>query len=83
MRSREENMPLMDEVVFNVGDTVTKQGGDYRFAGVVVAAFRKLSHAGEPGAHRYVVENRDGVLHIFSGKQLALAPAASEDETCR
>jgi hypothetical protein len=32
----------------------------------VPAAFGKLG-----GTRRYVVENADGVLHIFSGKQLA------------
>jgi hypothetical protein len=32
----------------------------------VPAAFGKLG-----GRRRYVVENVDGVLHIFSGKQLA------------
>ena len=49
-----------------VGDHVAKISGDYRFVGVVVAAFGKLG-----GSRRYVVENSDGVLHIFSGKQLA------------
>jgi hypothetical protein len=64
-------MPSPDEIVFNVGDRVAKTGGDYRFAGVVVAAFTKLS-----GQRHYVVENADGVLHIFSGAQLALVSAA-------
>jgi hypothetical protein len=62
-------MPLPSEIVFTVGDHVTKTSGDYRFDGVVVAAFVKL----DGRSWRYVVENRDGVLHIFSGKQLAAA----------
>lgn len=38
----------------------------YRFIGPVVAAFTKTT-----GEVRYVVENSDGMLHIFSGAQLA------------
>ena len=49
----------------NVGDRVMKVRGDYRFDGVVRAGFYKQS-----GAVRYVVENDDGVLHIFSRQQL-------------
>ena len=50
---------------FNVGDKVSKVGGDYRFDGTVVAAFRKLS-----GVVRFVVEDDRGVLHIYSAKNL-------------
>ena len=50
---------------FNVGDNVSKVGGDYRFDGTVVAAFRKLS-----GVVRFVVEDDRGVLHIYSAKNL-------------
>lgn len=50
---------------FTVGDVVIKDGGDYVFKGIVVAAFSKLS-----GSMRYVVENEAGILHIFSAKQL-------------
>jgi hypothetical protein len=49
----------------NVGDRVRKISGDYLFIGVVRAGFYKQS-----GAVRYVVENDDGVLHIFSRQQL-------------
>jgi hypothetical protein len=49
----------------NVGDRVMKVRGDYRFVGVVRACFYK-----QLGAVRYVVENEDGVLHIFSRQQL-------------
>jgi hypothetical protein len=55
------------ERAFSVGDRVTKTSGDYRFEGVIVAAFVKL----DGRSWRYVVENSDGVLHIFSAKQLA------------
>jgi hypothetical protein len=48
-----------------VGDRVIKAGGDYRFEGQVVSVFRKLG-----GQIRYVVENDDGILHIFSPAQL-------------
>jgi hypothetical protein len=50
---------------FNVGDGVVKNGGDYYFYGDVVAVFRKRS-----GAERVVVENADGILHIFNPNQL-------------
>lgn len=55
--------------LFYVGDNVIKGGGDYKFKGVVVAAFKKLNH---DDTWRYVVENPEGILHIFSDRQLAL-----------
>lgn len=55
----------LNQMTFKVGDVVAKQGGDYTFCGVIVAAFWKVS-----GAHRYVVENGSGILHIFSEKNL-------------
>ena len=53
--------------MFEVGNKVSKKGGDYRFDGVVVAAFEKLS-----GERRYVVEDDRGVLHVYSDKNLIL-----------
>ena len=50
---------------FKIGDKVVKSGGDYYFIGEIVASFNKLS-----GPERYVVENKDGVLYIFSEKQI-------------
>lgn len=50
-----------------VGDKVEKTGGDYRFEGVIVSAFKKLS-----GAERFVVEDDRGVLHIYSEKNLVV-----------
>lgn len=50
---------------FKEGDSVIKRNGDYTFSGVVLAAFRNRS-----GAPRYVVENEDGVVHIFNHLQL-------------
>lgn len=55
------------EQIFEVGTKVSKTSGDYTFHGEVVAAFKKRS-----GQIRYVVENEDGILHIFSGKQLTI-----------
>jgi hypothetical protein len=63
------DIAMKEEPTFDVGDHVSKLRGDYSFEGVIVAAFNKLS-----GARRYVVENRDGVLHIFSGSNLGLMP---------
>ena len=51
---------------FEIGEEVIKTGGDYNFRGWVVARFQKRGN-GQP---RYVVENRDGILHIFSPVQL-------------
>lgn len=53
---------------FKEGDWVVKLSGDYYFRGEVVAVFQKLND----GPWRYVVQNEDGVLHIFSDKQLTL-----------
>ena len=58
-------------VMYKTGDYVEKQGGDYRFAGVVVAAFQKLS-----GVDRFVVKDDRGVLHIYSAKNLKITRGA-------
>jgi hypothetical protein len=55
---------------YKLNDRVTKTTGDYLFTGVVVAAFTKLDGTTE----RYVVENADKLLHIFSPTQLSLVP---------
>lgn len=52
-----------------VGDMVIKEGGDYKFKGTIVAKFKKTS-----GKVRYVVENLDGILHIFSETNLKSYP---------
>jgi hypothetical protein len=57
---------MSSESGFRVGDPVAKVGGDYRFDGIVVAVFAKLS-----GARRYVVEDDRGILHIYSDRNLA------------
>jgi hypothetical protein len=56
---------MADDGDFDVGTFVVKSKGDYIFSGHVVTVFRKRS-----GAVRYVVENADGVLHIFNHSQL-------------
>lgn len=56
----------MNETQFEIGDCVVKNVGDYTFNGIVVSAFRKLHSS----SVRYVVENPEGILHIFSDKQL-------------
>lgn len=48
-----------------VGDMVAKRGGDYYFFGQVRSIFTKKS-----GIERVVVENSDGILHIFNPGQL-------------
>lgn len=55
-----EKEKFMETQIINVGDKVSKKGGDYRFDGIVVAVFKKLS-----GVERYVVEDDRGVLHIY------------------
>lgn len=56
---------MSEPPTFKVGDKVIKDGGDYRFKGIVVSAFRKRS-----GLWRYVVENDDGLLFIFHAGNL-------------
>lgn len=53
--------------LYNVGERVFKFAGDYKFNGVIVSVFAKTS-----GNIRYVVENPDGILHIFSESQLTV-----------
>lgn len=53
----------------SIGMRVRKVTGDYRFDGVVVAVFHKRNGTD----FRYVVENDDGILHIFSRKNLEVA----------
>lgn len=52
-----------------IGDKVRKVGGDYSFEGVVVSVFEKFTW-GDVKPIRVVVQNPDGVLHIFNPKQL-------------
>lgn len=59
--------PETNNETFSEGDKVIKTVGDYAFDGVVLAVFQKRS-----GKWRYVVENADGILHIFSGRQLVV-----------
>lgn len=56
-----------NDTIFRVGERVKKIKGDYKFVGEVVSAFKKRS-----GLVRYVVENDDGLLFIFSAVQLEL-----------
>ena len=58
---------------FKLGDAVEKVTGDYRFRGQVRAAFTKTN-----GQLRYVVENDDGILHIFSESNEAPNEKAAE-----
>lgn len=52
--------------MIKTGDLVEKIGGDYSFTGIAVAVFQKLND----GPVRVVVQNRQGLLHIFSPSQL-------------
>ena len=56
---------MENENHLEVGTAVEKHTGDYKFIGLIVSRFVKRS-----GKVRYVVENSDGVLHIFSRNQL-------------
>jgi hypothetical protein len=63
--------------VLQVGYRVEKTGGDYRFAGEVRAVFTKRN-----GVVRYVVENDDGILHIFSAANIG-HEHPFDDEACK
>lgn len=56
-----------------VGDVVAKLFGDYEFEGRVVSVFRKFDKdGGQEGPERIVVQNWQGILHIFNPKQLVI-----------
>lgn len=57
--------PQVQEPSYRIGEPVSKVGGDYRFDGVVVACFYKLS-----GLLRFVVEDDRGIVHIFNSENL-------------
>lgn len=50
------------------GDEVRKKTGDYSFSGIIVSKFQKLDGISK----RVVVENAEGILHIFNETQLEL-----------
>lgn len=52
---------------FKTDDYVKKVKG-YKFVGYVRLAFTKRN-----GAVRYIVENKDGIVHVFRGSQLTYA----------
>ena len=53
---------------FHSKDRVRTTSTDYTFVGIIVAYFPKRN-----GNIRCVVENDDGILHIFNPKQLEFA----------
>lgn len=57
---------INEEKKIKVRNYVEKLGGDYSFRGVVVSIFKKEGS----GIIRVVVQNSEGILHIFSPKQL-------------
>jgi hypothetical protein len=48
-----------------IGDRVEKIGTFYIFQGIIVSVFNNLS-----GEKKFVVEDDQGVLHIYSAKNL-------------
>lgn len=57
-----------------VGDQVIKVTGDYKFSGEIVAVIKKKS-----GLVRFVVENDDSILHIFSRKNIMIQTTESSE----
>lgn len=57
------------------GDLVEKTGGDYYFRGWVLSVFKKRS-----GQERVVVENADGIVHIFNPTQLRPTKYDQQDD---
>ena len=55
-----------EEAKMQIGDKVEKISG-YRFIGTVVSVFKKVT-----GEERLIVENSDGLLHIFKEENLRL-----------
>ena len=62
--AREREKEVMTDDLVKVGDQVEHTGQDSRFKGVVVAVFPKLNDQ----HWRCVVENKDGILHIYNAK---------------
>jgi hypothetical protein len=56
-----------DGTRFKVHDRVVKTTCGHRFRGVVIGVVQKRS-----GAWRYVVENDDGITHIFKAANIKL-----------
>lgn len=62
---RKDTRLIVEGPRFLVGEQVEKTTGDYTFRGQVRAAFTKRN-----GVWRYVVENKEGLLHIFGDGNL-------------
>lgn len=67
---------MSNQPEFELYDEVIKDTGDYIFRGVVIAVMEKVLFDNDgyflrqTGNYRYAVQNRDGLIHIFNGKQL-------------
>jgi hypothetical protein len=57
---------ISDGTMAYENDMVEKKGGDYYFKGTLIGLCLKIS-----GKERLIVENADGVCHIFSPAQLS------------
>ncbi len=57
---------------FKIKDKVEKTGGDYTFRGKVIGIFNKLTRDLEEFSDeiRLAVQNYEGVIHIYSEKNL-------------
>ncbi len=69
--------PQLPRPQFKLGQKVVKTTGDYTFMGIITAIFYKqlkgkTELAPDKHSPRYIVENIDGVCHIFSQGQLSL-----------
>jgi hypothetical protein len=67
-------MIFLEHILQALGDELVRDrcaGGSFRDILARLTSHRAPGAFGKLGGSRYVVENADGVLHIFSGKQLA------------
>ncbi|MDE2031365.1 MAG: hypothetical protein KGI58_03870 [Patescibacteria group bacterium] len=65
LRDKKYNPANHIPFAFSEGESVIKNTGDYTFDGIVLSVFRNRS-----GSPRYVVENEQGIIHIFNHNQL-------------
>lgn len=65
LKDRKYNPANNIPFAFAEGERVIKDTGDYTFDGIILSVFRNRS-----GSPRYVVENEEGIIHIFNHNQL-------------
>lgn len=64
----------MADPEYQIGDMVEHVSHDSTFLGEIRAVFRHTN-----GAWRYVLQNSDGILHLYSGRTLIMRQKKPDD----